>query len=519
MSTTRVLSNDEWLNAVAGLFRGALSAEIITYTKTLPGFSQLTDDLTRRNAWADWATRSIESLYQEILHVACDTDGFGANLRYLLGGHFVPGTPNPGNMDDIRKNLLLHAPPPPVARQGIVQASSGRGFGDAGGEFLPLGATFFWAPWGMANDRPRTRRNFLTLQKGKFHYARYLCAVGGPSWADRTIDPLAPGYVENLRDTLDMGYDEYGIRGELTVLGGGTDEEAAIRAVEALVAGREHKIFDIEVCNEYQISDRAKIKPFARRLRAVFPGLITLTSELDLDILDALMDGSGANLIGPHTDRFNGTADGGWRQVRQAWDFRDKRWPGMHHEPPGVRSSVATNEDPLQLAMMRAMGVLCGLSAYTLHTGAGIRGGGIEDIIRFGRAANFDEQPGWDAIVSALNHVADLLPSDLGAWTHFNGSWTGHPLPADLVWSDNPANDHGLIRTYANIRGSQFVALPHGIKEYYVATSLYNAHVKYFNPTTKALMFERDCHAGEQFPVNGPERGGLAAYVVHGQIG
>lgn len=403
----------------------------------------------------------------------------------------------------------------------------GRAFTDDAGPWHPLGVSFFWLLWGWKFDRERTEQNlaFVASHSG-VDYVRMFCEVGGTTWEDRTIDPRWPDYEAVLGDAIDTAFGRYGLRVELTVLAGGSGaprELAFQKVIKGVLPGREYKVIHGEGANEHNFGDEASFHAMLRDairastiLWAVNSPPVGVVEEVERLITD-----TGAQVATGHFDRTPGdfTADGrSWRQVRQPWDWRDLRWPGSHNEPAGPQSSVAEQNDPLVLAMMRAVGILCGVGAFVLHTGAGVRGGGAADVAR-GRSANFWEVPRIDEIFEALHRVASLLPADLSNWTKTNGHWRPplpeHPLPADRVWTDG--HDHGIVRTYGAFRDDQFVTLPHGVREYVVLTPPRACTVRIHNPLTAELVTEARLAAGEGLRLEGPGRGGLAAYVVLGQ--
>jgi hypothetical protein len=357
-------------------------------------------------------------------------------------------------------------------------------------------------------------------------YVRMFCEVGGRTWEDRTIDPRWPDYEAVLGDAIDTAFDRYGLRVELTVLAGGSGaprELAFQKVIKGVLPGREHKVMHGEGANEGNFGDEASFHALVRNAirESAILWAVNSPSGADVNEVERLMRATGAQVATGHFERTPGdfTADGrSWRQVRQAWDWRDLRWPGSHNEPAGPQSSVAEQNDPLVLAMMRAVGILSGVGAFVLHTGAGVRGGGAADLAR-GRSANFWDVPQIEEILEALYRVATILPIDLPHWTKANNQWRPplpeHPLPADSVWTAGA--DHGIVRNYGAFRDDAFVTLPHGVREYVVMTPGRACAVRVHSPLTGELMTEARLAAGEGLRLEGPEHGGLAAYVVLGQ--
>jgi hypothetical protein len=428
-------------------------------------------------------------------------------------------------------------PGPTVRRTGHVVAQ-GRQFADAGGAFNPLLASLFWVFWGWKFDRDRTKANLLALSG--FDGIRAFCEVGGGTWEDRTVDPNWPDFEQVLADAIDYCYDVVGYRVQLTIIAGGTghDPVDVARKVRNVIAPREHKIIYSEAANEAfnNLRDGAQLKATGMIIREAFPAMLCAASSPeggDIGQATAYTDSGQANMTTHHFDRSNNFVDGPARQIRQSWDARDLRKPASQSEPAGPESSVATQEQPIHLALQRAVGVLAGLAAYCFHSGPGVRGGGQADRDR-GRHANFWELPGFQLMVDALKAVGYLLPDDLVNWQKFNGHWEGHPLPADTVWTDG--FDHGCSRTYGAVQGDRFLTIPFGIREYVRLWALRTCTVEVFNPTTGALLETHQLKGGaihtntesdgrrwfsgdgDSFVLNGPERGGLFGYIVKGRF-
>jgi hypothetical protein len=73
----------------------------------------------------------------------------------------------------------------------------------------------------------------------------------------------------------------------------------------------------------------------------------------------------------------------------------------VNNEPIGPQSSVEEERDPERLAEAALVTWLAGGAAYTLHTGAGVRGGGAFDRAR-DRSANLWEVPNIERVLALM---------------------------------------------------------------------------------------------------------------------
>jgi len=219
---------------------------------------------------------------------------------------------------------------------------------------------------------------------------------------------------------------------------------------------------------------------------------------------------AGATLMTAHIDR--NSAEHGWRQVRQGWDFKD--YPGVvdSNEPPGPNSSVATNNSPLELAMMRATGVLAGGAMYVLHVGDMVTG--REDPAR-NRRPNIWQVEGIDAICRTVRGVDQWLPARIENWEKFNNFWNGHPLTTDAFWGDG-AVDHGVNRNYAAIDGDRFVMVVNGVLREVTFTARQACHVEAASPVT-GIVISTNLAAGQTWTLPGRDDT-MAGFLVTGQF-
>lgn len=408
-------------------------------------------------------------------------------------------------------------------RRGVVGAV-GKALQDDDGLFHPLGITLFWAMQGWKHDRDRFKENVRFIRQYQFDYVRMLCEVG---WAEWPIDPTKPEWADHaqvLGEVIDFLYDENGLRVELTIIGKGTSTDPltlTATVCDVINAGRQHKIMDVECCNEYDVGPGTPIDvmvPMAAMVRERTPNLVCLSSPGDLE---ALQDGArraGCQAFSIHTDRAGG--DFRWRQVRQGWDFKDIPFVVLSNEPPGPASSVDINDNPLQLAMMRAVGVMCGGAGYVLHVGAMVTG--KADPAR-GRPANIWEVPNIDGIMRAVRDVDTLLPDDVENWRRANTQWRPPlpvaPLQPDVHW---PEGNHGVNRAYSALSGDgRVIQMPAGVLRHVVLTASYGLRdVTVYDPLTRTPVagFENlILQAGQSIDLPGREDT-MAAYIVRGQL-
>src|SRR5690606_38523105 len=111
------------------------------------------------------------------------------------------------------------------------------------------------------------------------------------------------------------------------------------------------------------------------------------------------------------------------------------------NEPKGPQASGSADDDPWRLTLAAATSWMSGAATYVLHTGPGVRFGGLEDR---GRAANFWEVANIDAILTGLRTVRSLLPPDVANWQRWNSNpnFPEYPYVIDPV---QRAVDRGTI--------------------------------------------------------------------------
>lgn len=410
--------------------------------------------------------------------------------------------------------VLLAAEPPPLpSRRGLVRLE-GRALVDDAGPFLGHGATLFWGLWGYQHDRERLEANLRYLaETPAIDHIRVLGTVGGPWWADRTIDPREPGYDAALAGLADLAFDRYGLRLEVTIFGGidctptPTERRALVDRVLEVARGREHKFLLIEIVNEGAgngfggTEGIAELRALTRHAneRTAIPVAASSYHE-DPAAMCALYAGQIADVATMHFDRDISKAEGPWRPVRQPWGYPGELAcpvelpPGDSNEPIGPFSSVAEERDPTRLIAQTVVAHIAGLPLSVIHTGPGIWGGGKGGAAR-GIPANLWETPGLTETLRGLAAVTAGLPSDLPAWSRQNSGWTGSPWTVDNFWPEG--GDQGAVRVYSAVRGQAIVTAVIGVKRYVRLTARWPMAVDVIRMRTGDVVETRTLAAGE----------------------
>jgi hypothetical protein len=396
------------------------------------------------------------------------------------------------------------------ARPGVVRTDN-RVFADDDGPFLALGTSLFWALWGYEHDRERLGRNLDAIASAGFDYIRVLAIVGPDGWGDRTVDPRSPEWDEHVAALTDRAYDTHGLRVQWTIFGGvsttptASSRASAVDRFASAIEGRHHKIFAVEMANEgWQNgfdgdAGQAEIKRLAARLRSSYPGLLATTAPRSPACAQqsAYYRDTSASLVTLHFPR------GGerWNVVRAPWIAMASPCGEVpravsNNEPIGPYSSVEEERDPLKLAMSAAVTWASGAGAYVLHTGAGIRGGGIDDR-RLDRPANVWEVQNWAALTASLACVRSVLPGDLPNWRRVMKD--DHPFVPEGT-ADAAMSSPALARR----GGRQFVALPLDIRPRTSLTVRRAATLRAVHPLTCETLTARRLRAGESITLTDP---------------
>jgi hypothetical protein len=172
----------------------------------------------------------------------------------------------------------------------------------------------------------------------------------------------------------------------------------------------------------------------------------------------------------------------------------------MNSEPIGPQSSVASDDSPLRLTMAYVTTFLAGNSAYVLHTGAGIRGGGAADRAA-GRSVNVWETPRIDETLRGMNAARSYLPADIANWTRFDADARPHPI-ADF----HRAVAAGAVqRVLTAGSGGRYVTAVLGLRRAAPITAARACTIEVRQPLTGEVLSRHDLAGGGTFNLAGGE--------------
>ncbi|MCK6530278.1 hypothetical protein L6R50_22895 [Myxococcota bacterium] len=418
---------------------------------------------------------------------------------------------------------------PTAARTGLVRLE-GHSLVDDQGPFNALGATMMWAAWAYRNDREKLERDLLFLSQHGFHYVRALGVVGDPDgedyWDGREIDEAWPDYDAVIAGLTDLAYDGYGLRVEWTLIGDGQvtvptsgEKYALADRFLAMSQGREHKIVHFEVANEYWqngfegTDGLEELRELTVYLRDRTDVLVAASAPAGHECEDgqAVYGGGVADLATVHFDRDTSYVEGGWRPVRQPWEWEycEDVPVGSNNEPIGPGSSVDTEEDPTRLVAAAIATYVSNLPLYVFHSSAGVRGDtAIADMSGAG----------------SFVHVAGIVPPDLASWDRKNAHWDDSPfvvyaedasgtLWPDTMWVDLADPAGGAVRAYGGVSGDSFFVFPIGILGRVFLEPRRAMEVEVVDPLTGSSQGTTTRAAGERFELAGAE-----ALVLRGRF-
>ena len=359
---------------------------------------------------------------------------------------------------------------------------------DDNGPFLGLGASYFTALCRCKFDRPRLEADLEFLSQRGFNYYRMLSMVGHhPAWDGLEIAPQPftnrddkrvdawPDYWQQLRELVDIAYDKYGLRTQITIFADAQlmprkeDRIEHMRRLLAdVVAGREQKVILLEVANEaWQNGFPGEkgvwdLREFAKYLNNRTDVLVAITSNHDFPELgstkgfDELYADGIADIATWHFSRDRGEDDG-WKPVYDCWDLavRPGFPPVSSNEPIGPGSSVNAEKEPIRLVMAAAFAYTAKLPMYVFHSEAGV----------FGKS-RFEDTPAADQ----FGHIQRLLPGDLASWERHDGKEAHAPFMVfaagqpDRYWPEIENAPDGCVRNIGSRKGDQFVCVPIGIR-------------------------------------------------------
>jgi hypothetical protein len=400
------------------------------------------------------------------------------------------------------------------------------------GPFNGLGVTYMQALRRCKYDRTRFQSDLAFLASKEFQYIRVLSMVGWyPAWQGKEIAPVSftsqngtyvpawPDYWQQFRDMIDIAYDTYGIRTEVTIFADAqlmpdkADRIAHMQTMLTNLAGREHKIMHLEVANEAWQNGfpgeqgKADLREFAQYLadRTTIPVAISSPDDTSDAGITNLYSGSAADIATVHFSRDIGTVEGGWLPVRDPWRTGLSGVPPMSsNEPIGPGASVNVENDPIKLVMAAAFAWGAGLPLYVFHSDAGVFGN-----------TTFESRPG----VGDYVHLNDIMPPDAASWVRNDGKESSAAFTsycngqANKWWPEVSGAASGVVRNTGKIKGGEFIALPIGILAGGVELEARRPmSFQVYNPLTGAVAYNLTKNTGDHFTlVQGP-----GAYIIKG---
>jgi hypothetical protein len=474
--------------------RATMDVTIRTPQGVLSG-SLIAGEMGRR----DWTVAGVPLAFDVLRFTAPAGIEYGARVSLLIRATGWPDLPLEGSLAPSMDVTMPPARRP--ARTGVVTLQ-GKSWTDDGGAYYPLGTTLLyglghWHRGGALRDL--VKENLAYLAAHGYDYARLLCQV---NWNGQEIDPSWPGYEQELGALIDCAYDEFGLRIKPTLIGGGAgDVQALASQVRRVVSSRLHKIQMIEAVNEGNASTDDAVA-IVHALQGLGLPIAVGLGDQGIETIKDAGDLAGGTVDILHTERGLGSSSepGGphARQVRQCWDFHLFARASENGEPPGPASSVATLDDPFQLATFRAASIICGAGAFCLHTGSGVYGKDY-DSSAGRRYARLADMPNSDAIFRAVRVADSRLPKGIENWQTFN---TNH-----LV-----AIDSGEVnKLYGTRNGGLFVEVCLGVTGPVVFRAAEALTVDVINPATGETIATWSPEAGQSARVDG-----LWAYLLVG---
>lgn len=367
------------------------------------------------------------------------------------------------------------------SRAGVVRVVD-HALVDDRGPFLGLGVSYFTALWRCRNDRARFERDLRFLSGQGFNYYRMLSMVGhNRAWEGLEIAPVTftsrgdkrveawPDYWKQLAEMIDIGFDRYGMRAQITIFADAQlmprkeDRlEHMRRLLAEVVPGREQKIMLLEVANEAWQNGfpgeegTRDLREFTKFLadRTAISVATTSNHESDFGKTSA---NSAADIATWHLSRDLQTDDG-WKPVYDCWDFSDRPGfpPASSNEPIGPGSSVATESTGIRLVMAAAFAYSAKLPMFVFHSKASVMG-----------KTSFEETPA----IRDFRHLQTILPADLPGWRRDDGKQKEAPF---TVFAGGQPNKYepevagsrdGCVRNTGSRKDDRFVCVPIGIRE------------------------------------------------------
>jgi len=406
------------------------------------------------------------------------------------------------------------------------------GLVDDEGPFLGLGVSYFTALQRCRNDRPRLESDLRFLSEQGFNYYRMLSMVGRHrEWEGLEAAPVAftnrvgrrveawPDYWKQLAELVDLAFDRYGMRAQITIFADAQlmpvkqDRVEHMRRLLAdVVRGREQKIILIEVANEawqngfpgdQGVSD---LREFTKYLADRTDVPVATTSNHDDDVAKIYAN-SAADIATWHFSRDRRTDDG-WKPVYDCWDF--SKLPGLppasSNEPIGPGASVAAETSSIRLVMAAAFAYAAKLPMYVFHSRAGV----------FGKT-RFEDMPA----IKDFRYLKEILPADLPSWQRNDGKQKEAPFTVladgqpNRYWPEVPASRDGCVRNIGSRKGDRFVCVPIGIRAGGLQLEAReNLQFEAIEPLTGKTIHSAEMKTGERLVLQ-PGAGGL---ILKGRV-
>lgn len=390
---------------------------------------------------------------------------------------------------------------------------------DDDGEFLGMGASYFPALRRVKFDRARYRNDLDFLSRQRFNYIRTLSMVGWyPAWKGKEIAPVTfknkrgeiidgwDDYWQQLGQMIDIAYDEFGIRSQITIFADAQlmpDKADRLRHIEKLleaIRSREHKVILLEVANEawqngfsgpQGVSDLREFGKYLNDRTEILVALSATDGHTERGLRELYL-GSAADIATEHFSRDIRTAEGGWLPVRDVYCVNSiaNLPPAASNEPIGPASSVAAENDPIKLVSAAAYAWMSGLPMYVYHTRAGVFG---ED--------RFEDMAG----AGDYRHLLKILPRDIANWRHTESDADFAPF----------VTGERAVRHLCCVKGNEFYTLPIGISAGGLQLQARrDMTIEVFNPLTGKVVLQASIAATQKITLpQGPH-----AYLIHGRF-
>jgi hypothetical protein len=328
-----------------------------------------------------------------------------------------------------------------------------------------------------------------------------------------------PDYWEQLAELVDLAYDRYGLRTQITIFADAqlmSDKQQRVEHMRQLLAkvvrGREQKIILLEVANEAWQNGFpgeqgvADLREFTRYLAGRTDVLVATTSNHEDDFAK-LYTNSAADIATWHFSRDRKTDDG-WKPVYDCWAYGDAPGfpPASSNEPIGPGSSVAAETSRIRLVMAAAFAYVAKLPMYVFHSEAGV----------FGKT-RFEDT----LAVNAYGYLKDILPPDLPTWERNDGKQKEAPFTVfadgqpNRYWPEVQRSRDGCVRNIGSRKNEHFVCVPIGIKEQGLELEAReNVQFEVLDPLTGKLIYSGVMIIGQRMKLP-PDGGGV---IIKGRI-